>query len=115
MYSGWVIDEKSRNKILEVFPPKFDRVIAHHVTKELSGNMPEIATIEVIGYAEDSKIECIVVRVNGTEYRADGKMYHVTLSVDSKSDAKPVDSNKITTKYTAVTPFYITGEPFVSK
>lgn len=59
---------------------------------------PPVADINVVGYAynEDMGIECLVVEVDGSTKRSDGKVFHITLSLDPEK-AKPVDSNRLLT------------------
>lgn len=101
-YLAFVLDEASRNRILSHFPPKFERVICHHITVQFQvteelyqkytaelGN----ADLSVVGYACDDSLECLVVSVNGNSKREDGSFYHITLSLNPPR--KPVDSNKL--------------------
>lgn len=97
-YQCWLVDGASRARILEDFPPMFERVICHHVTYRYgvlsTDPLPPAANIEIIGYAKNDSIEALVVSVDGSEKRPDGKIYHITLSLDPEK-AKPVDSNRL--------------------
>ena len=89
--------------ILEKFPPKFARIVCHHVTicfnltvdkyRDLTKKMCMNPVVKVHGYGCSDKIEAIMVSVNGEKDRDDGSFYHVTLSLEPP--AKPVDSNKL--------------------
>lgn len=97
-FQCWLVDGSSRTKLLNTFEPKFERVICHHVTYRYgvlsTDPLPPAAEIVVVGYASNDAIEALVVTVDGTEKRVDGKIYHITLSLDPEK-AKPVDSNKL--------------------
>lgn len=75
---------------------------------------PPVADINVVGYAynEDMGIECLVVEVDGSTKRSDGKVFHITLSLDPEK-AKPVDSNRLLEKHgwEPVTPLSIKNTP----
>ena len=77
-YLAFVLDEASRNRLLEKFKPKFEKVICHHITVQFKLT-PEIyqkyeselsqANLAVVGYACDDSLECLVVSVNGNTKR----------------------------------------------
>ena len=98
-YIAYNLTESSRAKLLGEFPPKFTKVVAHHITimfgVDSSALLPAVPEkVEVVGYASNDKIECVVVRVDGKERReSDGKLLHITLS--HNDDAKPVMSNDL--------------------
>lgn len=116
MYSCYLLTPNSRLMLLKHFKPKFSKSIAHHVTYAFpSETLPPLAKLEVVGYASDDKIECLVVSVDGNTTRADGSTYHVTWSLDPNK-AKPVMSNTLlkTTAWTPVVPVIeIQGIPSV--
>lgn len=99
-YLAFEIAPASRNALLNQFKPSYKRVVCHHITvefnltdesaqrlqEELAG-----ADLEVVGYALGDGVEALVVRVNGSERRPDGKIYHITLSLGDGH--KPVESN----------------------
>ena len=99
-YWAYVLDEKSRAKLLKRFPPKFSDVIAHHVTVLFGKVLPTGFTdgdnqdIDVIWYCSDSSLEAVEVRA-GSNNRPDGKPFHITLSLDRAAGRKPVDSNAV--------------------
>jgi hypothetical protein len=96
-YSAYVIDEISRKRILDTFPPQFPEVIAHHVTHKFPDDSapPHRDLIEVVGYASDHRLECLVISLDGFTERPNGGIYHITLSIDREQGAKPVHSNHI--------------------
>ncbi len=115
-YNGWRIDEEAKKVLIERFPPRFTDVIAHHITLKRGNQFrPQPITAVVVGYAVDEAgVEALVVEVNGSTERADGKTFHITWSIDREAGFKPVSSNKLLeTGFTeverieiAVTPFY---------
>lgn len=99
MYIGYELTEESRNNLLERFTPKFPKVICHHITEKFGvtrdtpePEMPD--NVSVVGYASNDIIEALVVSIDGSTARPDGKVYHITLSLDP-SRAKPVMSNDL--------------------
>lgn len=120
-YIAYNLTEDSRAKLLGEFPPKFRNVVAHHITilfgVDESSALPDIPQkVEVIGYASNDKIECVVVRVDGKERRpSDGKLMHITLS--HSNEAKPVMSNNLLmdAEYTSISPFEIEVIPCFNK
>ena len=113
-YIAYNLTASAREKILNLFPPKFSNVIAHHTTFSFGVNentpLPEAADIEVIGYACNNNIECVVVNVNGSSVRGDGGTYHITLS--HNDNAKPVHSNDLIKEgFDLVTPITLETVP----
>jgi hypothetical protein len=96
-YSAYVLNKKSRANLIRSFPPKFSIIDATHITVKFGlskdDKMPHPAKIEVVGYASDDSLEAVVVSVNGKTQRADGKIYHITLSYEI--GRKPVQSNGV--------------------
>lgn len=96
-YLAYNLTEKAQALLLVKFPPKFKKVIAHHITYAFGVSedapLPPKASVKVVGYASNENIECVVVEVGGTSKRADGSTYHITLSHNEK--AKPVQSNDL--------------------
>lgn len=101
-YEAFVLDGKSRDRLIKAFPPKYPDVLAHHITEKFGVPKPTEPVrhygvdVKVIGYADDGVgCEALVVEVNGKSTRKDGKVYHVTLSIDRAAGRKPVDSNTV--------------------
>lgn len=99
MYTAYVLSDESREQLMKKFPPKYDKVVAHHITVEPgvpnNSSPPPEAELKVVGYA-DSKdgLEALIVAVDGQSKREDGSTYHITWSLDPDK-YKPVDSNKL--------------------
>jgi hypothetical protein len=102
MYTCYLLSEASRNMLLKMFPPKYPQVICHHVTIQYPAtketplpSSPE--SIQVVGYLDDGEgLECFIVAVDGdTKRPSDGKVFHITHSLNSMLGYKPVDSNTL--------------------
>lgn len=112
-YTAYLLTKESRDLLLSRFPPKHKDVIAHHVTVKFGvPKTLDVVTgfqqvVDVVGYAEADGIEAAVVSVGGEIKRKDGKVFHITLSLDRSIGRKPVDSNTIisTNGWTPVPPF----------
>lgn len=98
-YSGWELNEDSRNKLLKIFEPKFSDVIAHHITLKFpvksNSDDPAQVEAEVVGYACDESLECLVVSVDGSTERPDGKVFHITWSLERDDGRTPSQSNSL--------------------
>lgn len=99
-YTAYVLTDESRAQLLKSFPPAYPDVIAHHATIELGGepgkyNYGEVTNLTVVGHAAGDGVEAVVVEVDGTIYRPDGKLFHITVSIDRSIGKKPVDSNRL--------------------
>lgn len=97
-YLAYVLDEASRNAILELFVPKYSKVIAEHMTYTFPAKMgeelpPSPSSVKIVGYKDKQEgIEAVVVEVDGNATRPDGKLFHITLSLEPDKK-KPSDSN----------------------
>jgi len=72
--------------------------------------------IKVVGYVDDGEgLEALVVSVNGSTERPDGKIYHITWSLNE--GRKPVESNDLLAKkvYTLTMPTTIEATPALLK
>lgn len=101
-YSGYLLDFNSKEKLKSFFPPKYPKTIAHHVTHAFNTYQTDIPnkpkSSYVVGYAEENGLEALVVEVNGSIYRPDGNIYHITWSLDPSKNKKPKDSNLLIQK-----------------
>lgn len=85
--TGWKLPEVERELLLRRFPPRYENVVADHVTLRVgaTGETPlpdSPASSKVIGRADDgTSLECLVVEINGTTERPDGSTYHITWSL----------------------------------
>lgn len=115
-YSGYKITEKDRAALAALFPPKFPDFLGHHVTWEFGVDPqvadlpPRVGKLTVVKYVCDDSLECLVVSIDNSELRPDGRVLHLTWSLDRSKGRKPVDSNKLLNAkvdgvtYTSVSP-----------
>lgn len=96
-YTAYVLDQSSRDALVQKFPPKYEKFIGHHVTVQFGigkdAKVPAPAQLKVVGYVDsEDGLEALVVAVNGDTTRPDGKIFHITWSLDP-TKYNPVDSN----------------------
>lgn len=103
------------------YPPKYSKVLAHHVTVEFGvpsdTPSPNYCDVRLVGYSDSGDgLEALVVSVNGTRDRPDGKIYHITWSLDPDKYA-PKDSNDLlashVNRWTMVLPVELATTPVV--
>lgn len=100
-YLAYELDLNSRNQLAKIFPPRYPDFIGHHITYQfgvLEGEPlpPEPKSAEVIGYSTNGEsLETLVVAIDGSPKRPDGKIYHITWSLDRSQGMKPKDSNDV--------------------
>ena len=96
-YLGVFLDARSRAALSHMFPYKFHKAKADHMTITLKPTPEELAMVgarvklKVIGYAENDRIQAVLVDPIGLVSR--NKHPHVTLS--HRDDAKPMESNQL--------------------
>jgi hypothetical protein len=96
--TGWKLPGEERERLLERFPPKYERTVADHVTLNAGASaetpLPRQFDSEIVGRADDGdSLECLVVAVGGTTDRPDGSTYHITWSLGPGRKAK--ESNDV--------------------
>lgn len=121
-YSAYKLTDKSRAKLLAAVPPIHSKVIAEHITYVFPSNTlpPDCKTAIVLVEASDDKVQAVGVALkydeaNTNAIRPDGKMFHITISIDAENGGKPVMSNDLlaTTAGTPVVVFEVEIEPVV--
>ena len=94
---GWLLDEGDRERLLQEFPPKFEKTVAHHVTLQTEAErepLPPDVKAQVVGRADDeSGVEAMVVAIDGSTDRHDGSTYHITWSLGEGRRAR--ESNDV--------------------
>jgi hypothetical protein len=96
---GWKLPrDGERERLLERFPPKYERAVADHVTLQAGASddtpLPREVSADIVGRADDGKsLECLVVAIDGTTDRPDGLTYHITWSLGPGRRAK--ESNDV--------------------
>jgi hypothetical protein len=95
MVLGWKLPPQEREKLLERFPPKYENVVADHVTLRVgAGSLPDKPDARIVGRADDGEsLECLVVELDGTTDRPDGSTYHITWSLGPGRRA--IESNDV--------------------
>jgi hypothetical protein len=97
--TGWKLPRGAeRERLLERFPTKYERVIADHVTLQAGASedtpLPREVSAEIVGRADDGEsLECLVVAIDGTTDRPDGSTFHITWSLGAGRRAK--ESNDV--------------------
>jgi hypothetical protein len=96
--TGWKLPHDERELLLQRFPPKYENVIADHVTLRTRATpetpLPRKPEARIVGYADDGKsLECLVVELDGTTDRPDGSTYHITWSLGPTRKAR--ESNDV--------------------
>jgi hypothetical protein len=84
--TGWKLPREDREMLLQHFPPKYENLIADHVTLRVGATphtpLPRKPAAQVVGRADDgTSLECLVVQLDGTTDRPDGSTYHITWSL----------------------------------
>ena len=77
MVIGWKLPHEDREQLLERFPPKYEKVIADHVTLRVGGKeLPPKPEARIVGRADDGRsLECLVAELDGTTDRPDGSTW----------------------------------------
>ena len=102
MVTGWKLDPADRAGLLSLFPPRFARAVADHVTlrfgTDSSSPLPIPTSGEVIRETDDGAgVQALVVRIGGTTDRGDGSHFHITWSLGPGRRAK--DSNDVIARF----------------
>ena len=96
--TGWKLLPEERETLLRRFPPKYENVIADHVTLRVGATpntaLPPKPEARIVGRADDGRsLECLVVELDGTTERPVGSTYHITWSLGPGRKAR--ESNDI--------------------
>ncbi len=97
--TGWKLPrDGTRDRLLLLLPPKYERTIADHVTLQAGASketpLPREVEAQIVGHADDGdSLECLVVEIDGTTDRPDGSTYHITWSLGLGRKAK--ESNDV--------------------
>lgn len=92
---GWKLDRGEREKLLKSHPPRYEQVVADHVTLEVGGkSLPPEVKAAIVGRTDDDDgVEALVVTIDGTVDRPDGSIYHITWSLSPGRKAR--ESNDV--------------------
>lgn len=96
--TGWKLAKDDRDLLLGQFPPKYENVVADHVTLRVNAApdepLPARPAARIVGRADDGEsLECLVVSLDGTTHRPDGSTFHITWSLGAGRRAK--ESNDV--------------------
>lgn len=105
-YTGWLVDPAAREALLGRFAPRYESVIAHHVTLKFGDHGAEAPaeTIgQIVGEADDGAgVQALVVAIGGSPSRPDGGTLHITWSLAPGREAR--ESNEVIARgWTALT------------
>ncbi len=96
-YTGWLVDPDARPNLLARFLPRYEIVVAHHVTHKFGDHAasPPLATIgDIVGEANDGMgVQALVVAIDGDPARPGGGTYHITWSLAPGREAR--ESNDV--------------------
>lgn len=95
---GWKLDPGQRRELLERLPPKYETIVADHVTLAARVGphtpLPDKVAAEAVGRIDDGHgVEALVVAVDGGTDRPGGGTYHVTWSL--RPERRPAESNDV--------------------
>ena len=97
--TGWKLPQVERDLLLQRFPPRYETVVADHVTLVVGATpdtpLPrQVNDANVVGRADDDAgVECLVVEIDGGTDRPDGSTYHITWSLGAGRRAR--ESNDV--------------------
>src|SRR5438105_13404922 len=96
--TGWKLPANQRETLLRRFPPRYENVVADHVTLRTGATpktpLPRKPEARIVGRADDDRsLECLVVALDGTTDRPDGSTYHITWSLGPTRKAR--ESNDV--------------------
>lgn len=96
--TGWKLPRDEREQLLQRFSPRYENVIADHVTLRVGATtetpLPRKPEARIVGRADDGRsLECLVIELDGTTDRPDGSTYHITWSLGPGRRA--IESNDV--------------------
>ncbi len=98
---GWTLDQSDRAELLKQHPPRYAKVVAHHVTLATDAedrDLPPPVRAAIVGRADDGQgVEAMVVSIDGETKRTDGSTFHITWSLGDGRRAR--ESNDVLGKY----------------
>jgi len=96
--AGWRLPDADREALLMRFPPRYQTVVADHVTlrygTDARTELPTEHAGAVIGEVDDGAgVQALVVAIGGRSERSDGGHFHLTWSLANGRKAK--ESNEV--------------------
>ena len=97
---GWKLDRSCRTELLDRIPPRYEKVVADHVTLAAKvardAPLPAPVRARAVGHVDDGRgVQALVVEVAGSTERPDGGTYHITWSLDKAKGRKAKESNDV--------------------
>ena len=95
---GWKLDRSCRTELLDRIPPRYEKVVADHVTLAAKvardAPLPAPVRARAVGHVDDGRgVQALVVELAGTTERPDGGTYHITWSLGPGRQAR--ESNDV--------------------
>ena len=117
-YSAVVLDEKSRERLIEKFKAQIPEgwlIIADHMTINLGEIDPEYEKylelpMQIKLSVNEIAMDDMVVAVSVTGFDSKTPKPHITLAVNKQGGGKPSMSNKLNNWEKLKRPFYVTGK-----
>lgn len=118
-YTAFLLSQETRQALIASFPPAYPQLKADHITYRYgSDNFDDLfhpEKIEIIGIADDGNgMQALIVKVDGAQYKPDGRPYHITWSLDpaqkapddytEKGNYRPVLANDLVARILSGTP-----------
>jgi hypothetical protein len=91
------LDFDTRHRILGAFSPVHPNVYAHHVTaayRDVNVRVVGMKEAIVTGQVMNDRVQVLLLRVDGDDYRPDGKLWHLTIS--TADDVPPKEGGDVT-------------------
>ena len=102
-YLAYVLDAECREELLQLFPPRHEESICHHVTiqfiirderiNDLQKLVDRNPKMEISGLVESDTIDFFLVLVDGEQIETDQSFTHLTYS--RKATARNRDSSRV--------------------
>lgn len=89
-YTCLILSYGDRQRLMARFPAEYQGIVAHHVTIAYGvdgSDLPDVWEGFIVGDAYDNGVQALVVEVQGSVHRPDGKIYHITWSLAEGRDA----------------------------
>lgn len=86
------ISSEQKAELIKKFPPKYSKAFGDHITLKMGGidaETPEAPDkIQIVGIVDDGNgLEAMIIKVNGELKRPDGKIFHMTWSLNPEGIA----------------------------
>lgn len=115
-YTGYELTSSSRDLLHRLYPPTNPTWLGHHITELFGVSDDEPApdapqSVYAVGYINVDGIDGFVVEVDGSSKRPDGKVYHITWSINKSKGIKPMHTNNVVHKAAPIDPIQLDVVP----